>query len=51
VYLERQLKNFRSGERQHPVMSLIAAGLSDEDIANVVAHYSAIEIEVIELPE
>ncbi|MFG3451941.1 MULTISPECIES: c-type cytochrome [Pseudomonadaceae] len=50
LYLNRQLKAFRSGERKHPQMSLIAAGLSDEDIANLAAWYSAIKISV-ELPQ
>ena len=50
-YLERQLENFRSGERTHLQMTTIAAGLSDEDIENVAAYYSAIEIEVISVPE
>lgn len=50
LYLARQLKAFRSGERKHPQMSLIAASLSDEDIAQVTAWYSAIKVSV-ELPE
>ncbi|MEZ5670574.1 MAG: cytochrome c [Alphaproteobacteria bacterium] len=49
-YLERQLELFRSGERTHQQMSIIAQGLSDEDIANVAAYYSAIEIEVVSIP-
>jgi cytochrome c553 len=31
-------------------MSIIAQGLSDEDIANVAAYYSAIKV-TVELPE
>ncbi len=50
-YLERQLNLFRSGEREHPQMSIIAQGLSDEDIENVAAYYAAIEIEVVSVPE
>ncbi|WP_417791384.1 c-type cytochrome [Stutzerimonas xanthomarina] len=50
LYLSRQLKAFRSGERKHPQMSVIAAGLSDDDIANVAAWYSAIQVSV-ELPQ
>ena len=50
IYLEKQLKAFRSGERQDPMMSIIAEGLSDEDIENVSAWYAAIKIEVT-LPE
>lgn len=50
LYLARQLQAFRSGERKHPQMSVIASGLSDEDIAAVTAWYSAIQVSV-ELPE
>lgn len=50
-YLERQLRLFRSGERQHPQMSIIAQGLSDEDISDLSAYYGAIEIEVTSVPE
>jgi len=50
LYLARQLKAFRSGERTHPQMSVIASALSDEDIAAVTAWYSAIRISV-ELPD
>lgn len=50
LYLARQLKAFRSGERKHPQMSVIAAGLSDDDIALVTAWYSAIKVSV-ELPQ
>ena len=50
VYLVNQLKAFRSGERKHEIMSLIAKDLSDEDIANLAAWYSSIEISV-KLPE
>lgn len=50
LYLTRQLKAFRSGERKHPQMSVIAAGLSDEDIGLVTAWYSAIKVKA-ELPQ
>lgn len=50
MYLSKQLRAFRSGQRKDPRMSIIAQGLSDEDIADLVAWYSAIEISV-ELPE
>lgn len=46
-YLTRQLENFRSGERKHEQMSIIAASLGDEDIADVAAWYSSIQFEVI----
>jgi cytochrome c553 len=40
-YFVRQLKAFRAGERQNPLMSPMAAGLSDEDIADLAAFYSS----------
>lgn len=46
VYLVKQLKAFRGGERQHEQMSIIAQGLSDEDIDNVATYYSKIEVTV-----
>lgn len=49
-YLAKQLKAFRSGERRHEQMSIIAEALSDQDIADVAAWYSAIAVSVT-LPE
>ena len=43
-YLEAQLTAYRSGARQHEVMSIIAQDLTDEDIANLAAWYSEIKI-------
>jgi cytochrome c553 len=40
-YLSEQLKAFRDGKRTNPVMSPMAAGLSDEDIADISAHFAA----------
>jgi len=45
-YIDRQLKAFRAGQRQHEQMSLIAQSLSDADIANVSAWYAAIKVTV-----
>ncbi len=44
IYLETQLKAFRSGKRVHEIMSIIASQLSDEDIADLAAWYSSITI-------
>lgn len=44
IYLQSQLKAFRSGRRTHEIMSVIARDLSDEDIADLAAWYSSIEI-------
>lgn len=46
VYLTKQLKAFRDGERKHAQMSIIAKGLSDEDIDNVTTYYSKIKVQV-----
>jgi cytochrome c553 len=46
IYLTRQLEAFRSGERRHEQMSIIAEGLTDEDIADLAAWYSSIQFEV-----
>lgn len=44
LYLTKQLKAFRAGERNHQQMSIIAQGLSDEDIADLADYYSRIEV-------
>ena len=44
LYLMKQLEAFRNGERQHQQMSIIASGLSDEDIRDLADYYAAIEI-------
>ena len=46
TYLTRQLTAFRSGERKHEQMSVIAASLSDADIDDVAAWYSSVEFTV-----
>jgi cytochrome c553 len=49
-YLLRQLKAFKSGERKHEQMSIIAQSLSDEQMADVAAWYSSIKIKA-EMPK
>lgn len=46
VYLMEQLKNYRSGKRQNPVMAVIAKPLSDEDIQDIALWYSSQEIQI-----
>ena len=41
AYLEDQLRRFRSGERVNEMMSVVAASLSDQQIADVAAWYAA----------
>ncbi len=45
IYVEQQLKNYRSGKRAHEVMAVIAKPLTDDDIANLAAWYSTIKVE------
>jgi cytochrome c553 len=40
-YIEQQLRLFRAGERQNPLMSPMAMILSDEDIADLAAYFSS----------
>ena len=49
-YIIRQLKAFKSGERKHEQMSIVAQSLSDDDMANIAAWYSQIKISV-EVPK
>jgi cytochrome c553 len=50
AYLERALRAYRSGERRNEVMSIATKTLSDADIRDLAAYYSAIRIEVKSLP-
>ena len=50
AYLANQLKAFRSGRRFHTIMSVIAAEMNDEDIADVAAWYASIRI-TVEMPD
>jgi cytochrome c553 len=40
-YLVKALQAYKSGERSHPTMRAIAAGLNDQDMADVAAYYAA----------
>lgn len=50
IYLTKQLKAFRAGERKDPQMSIIAEKLSDQDIADLAAWFSSFKI-TVEVPE
>jgi cytochrome c553 len=50
VYLERALRAYRSGERRNEVMAVAARSLSDADIRDLAAYFSAIEIQVTKVP-
>lgn len=45
IYVATQLKAYRSGERRHAVMAVMAKPLSDADIDNLAAWFAAIRIE------
>jgi cytochrome c553 len=49
-YLIAQLQAFKSGTRKNDAMSVVAPSLSDQDIENLAAYFSAIEITVDKLP-
>ncbi|WP_404385192.1 c-type cytochrome [Caenispirillum salinarum] len=42
LYMVKQLKAFKSGERRHDQMSLIAADLTDEDMEALSEWYAAL---------
>jgi cytochrome c553 len=44
-YLVKALQAYKSGERSHPTMRAIAAGLSDKDMADLAAYYAAEDAE------
>lgn len=40
-YLVKQLQDFQSGARKHPVMSAMAEGLSEEDREDIAAYFAS----------
>jgi len=48
VYLSEQLKAYRSGQRRHEVMTLIAKPLTDAEIADLSAWFASLKVEVAE---
>ena len=50
IYLEKQLKAFRSGTREDEMMSVVAKNLTDEQISDLAAWYASIQISVT-MPE
>jgi cytochrome c553 len=49
-YLVAQLQAFKSGARKNDAMSVVTPSLSDQDIEDLAAYFSAIEISVGKLP-
>lgn len=44
TYLAIQLNEFKSGERYHPVMSPIAEALTEQDINDLAAYFSRLDV-------
>jgi cytochrome c553 len=49
-YIVAQLQAFKSGLRKNDAMSVVAPSLSDADIDDLAAYFSAIEIQVTKIP-
>ncbi|WP_375411195.1 c-type cytochrome [uncultured Bradyrhizobium sp.] len=49
-YIVAQLQAYKSGARRNDAMSVVAPSLSDTDIEDLAAYFSAIEISVGKLP-
>ena len=41
-YIEKQLKDFQSGRRQHPVMNAMADGLSEDDVIDIATYFASV---------
>jgi len=41
AYIAKALQEYKAGNRSHPSMRAIAAGLSDQDIADLAAYYAS----------
>ncbi|HDZ39268.1 MAG TPA: cytochrome c [Marinobacter sp.] len=50
IYLELQLKRFRSGQREHEMMTVVAKNLTDSEIEDLAAWYESIKVTAT-LPE
>jgi len=49
-YLVTQLQAFKSGARNNDAMSLVAKSLSDNDVDDLAAYFSGIEIKIVKIP-
>ena len=47
-YLKEQLQKYKSGERQHQIMSIIAGQLSDDEMSTLASWYSKIKIKIVD---
>ena len=46
IYVNEQLRNYRSGKRQNEVMNMIAKQLTDTEIAQLAAWFSSVKVTV-----
>lgn len=46
TYLAQQLRDYKGGKRNNPVMSLMAQPLTDEEIANLAAYYASFKVTI-----
>jgi cytochrome c553 len=49
-YLITQLQAFKAGLRKNDAMSVVIPPLSDQDLEDLAAYYSAIEIQIVKVP-
>jgi len=49
-YLALQLAAFKAGTRKSETMNVVSSTLSEADVANLAAYFSAIEIKVVKIP-
>ena len=51
MYLAKSLQDYRNGARKNEIMSIVAATLKDQDIADLAAYFAAIPVTVGESPK
>lgn len=39
-YISKQIRNFQTGERKHPIMNAMAEGITEEDTSDVAAYFA-----------
>ena len=49
-YLAVQLGAFKAGTRKSEAMNVVAASLSEADVADLAAYFAAIEVNVVKVP-
>ena len=49
-YVVAQLQAFKTGVRKNDAMSVVVPSLSDKDIEDLAAYFSAIEIKIVKMP-